>query len=152
MDHHETTPLYTSSRRKPVLDENIEAEKIKLAIADKFPGRIELALAHQAANKFGAVKRDFFETCACCDVKIGNVELPFNSHLENENCPSGIVLTFSLIRMTIFFMLLHFSVTGLYNVYSNLKGHECITETNDKSGCKSLNVLLLSSPANKSTR
>lgn len=27
--------------------------------------------------------------------------------------------------MTMFYMILHFAVTGLYNFYSNIKGGEC---------------------------
>lgn len=48
--------LFATERMKPVVNENIEAEMLKLAISNKFPGRMELALAHQAANKFGITK------------------------------------------------------------------------------------------------
>ena len=43
---------------RPNIRENIEAEKMKLSLTDRFPARIELALVHQAANKFGVTRND----------------------------------------------------------------------------------------------
>jgi hypothetical protein len=117
--------LFTKSKMKPMMDENLEAEKIKLSLTDRFPARIELALVHQAANKFGITKIHQDETCACCDERIGIEELPARVTLEKVNCPTGFVLTFSFIRMTMFYMLLHAGIAGVYNIYSNLQGQQC---------------------------
>ena len=49
---------------------------MKLSLTDRFPARIELAIVHQAANKFGVTRNDQDETCACCDERISLLKLP----------------------------------------------------------------------------
>ena len=52
--------------------------------------------------------------------------------------------------MTMFYMMLHFSITGLYNMYSNMKGRQCgDSYYPDLKDCRQTNIFLKISPVNK---
>lgn len=85
---------------------------------------MELALVHQAGNKFGVPNHDS-KVCACCDAHVNVKEVGCCDDFVTQGCDPGIAVLFHFMRTVIIFLILFFILGSSYNLYTNYRANQC---------------------------
>ena len=86
---------------------------------------MELALAHQAGNKFGVPVHQSRKVCACCDAHVYVREVGCCDSFGSVGCDPGITVLFHFMKTVVIFLILFFIVGSAYNLYTNYRGNQC---------------------------
>lgn len=97
----------------------------KLSIVDRYPSRLELALIHQGANKFGTPVHSYRKVCTCCDSHVYVKSINCCGSFTSVACDPGITVLFNFLKTIIIFLVLLFLVGSSYNLYTNIYGGQC---------------------------